>query len=435
MIKSSILEGQELTILKNEVIGKGKAKFGIPGIDKSGVALSDELLQRHILSMGSIGSGKTNLMNHIVQGLRENASEDDIFIFFDAKGDYYEEFYQPGDYVISNQADKYLGNCNWNMYQEILLTPKERRDEFVRELATAFFKEDIDHSTAPIFAIGARDIFAAVLLAQVREIEDGAEMMDHMKFIEFLKNYPEISIRNLLLNHSDLIWVREYINKENVQTTQSFMVHLYQSIYKVLVGEFAKAGDFSIRRAIRERGGKAVFLEYDLSSGYLLESVYTVLLDTAMKEVLGRNGSTGRVFFILDEFPLIPKLNYMDNALNFGRSLGVRVIAGIQNIGQVEYRYGEAMGRSLLSGFGTVFAFRLFDEESRKMIIERHGKNRRLENLFSSNSEKGVQDSIQLGNVIEDWSLTKLNNGQCIASFPSGAPYFFYPVLYKKKEN
>lgn len=432
MIKSQVIEGQKLTELKNKVIGKGECHFGVLGAENSGFTLNDKLLQRHMLAIGSIGSGKTNLMSLMIHELRKHANEDDVFIFFDAKGDYYKDFYHEGDYVISNQSDLFKGNTNWNMYEEILLTPPHKREEFIRELATAFFKEDIEHSSSPIFAIGARDLFAGIIQAQVKNIEKGAEMMDHEKFIQFLRTATDAKIRNLLLDHKELKWIRDYIPKGNPQMAKSFLVHLYQSVYKVFCGEFAKPGDFSIRKAINEKQGKAIFLEYDLASGYLLESVYTVLLDTAMKEVLGRSVSSGRVFFILDEFPLIPKLNYMDNALNFGRSLGVRVIAGLQNIGQVHDKYGVSLGNSLMSGFGTVFAFRLFDEPSRKMIMMRHGQNKHVENILSSNSEKGIQDIVQIGNVIEEWDLTALKNGQCIISLPSGEPYIFYPVEYKK---
>lgn len=41
---------------------------------------------------------------------------------------------------------------------------------------------------------------------------------------------------------------------------------------------------------------------------------------------------------------------------------------GIQNIDQVMAAYGEYTGRSILSGFGTTFAFRVNDVGSREYI-------------------------------------------------------------------
>ncbi len=429
--KIKVIEGQVLRGLYEEVIGKGQGKFGIRGADNTGVVLHQKMLERHILTLGSIGSGKTNLMNHIIDGIRRNATEEDMFIFFDAKGDYYEHFYQDGDMVICNDVKPILGSVNWNIFEEIKMTHPQKREEFIRELATSFFKHDIEKSSSPIFAVGAKDLFAAIVTALMWNSEDSGEYWDHERFIKYIQEMTDVTIRNLLMPCRELRWVRQYVPKDNPSIAQSYLVHLYQTVYQLFSGNFTKAGNFSIRRAIQEKNSRAVFLEYDLGAGYLLEPIYTALIDIAMKEVLGRSRPGGRVFFILDEFPLIPKLNYMDNALNFGRSLGVRVVAGIQNIGQVEYRYGESMGRSLLSGFGTVFGFRLFDEASRRFIADRHGRNKKLQHIFSSNADKGVQDQVVEGMVIEDWDIASLSIGECILSLPNGEPYLFYPIEYK----
>jgi hypothetical protein len=63
----------------------------------------------------------------------------------------------------------------------------------------------------------------------------------------------------------------------------------------------------------------------------------------------------------------------------------------------------------------------------------RHGKIKRFVNLMSSNSSKGVQDLLIDGQVIEDWDIVDLRVGQCIVSLPQGAPFIFYPVMYKAK--
>ncbi|OLS41141.1 type IV secretory system conjugative DNA transfer family protein [Bacillus sp. MRMR6] len=430
-LQNNVLNGQTLgTLEAGTVVGKGKAKVGIRGNQNTGITLHEGLLARHILTLGAIGSGKSNTMYHVIEAVRKMMTEEDVMVFFDAKGDYLEKFYQPVDYVISNSLEPHPGSVNWNIYKDILHTPKEKRQETIREITSALFKEDIENSQAPVFGMGARDILAALLDIHVQEMEAGKKNWDHEKLIEYTRDSTDLILRNLFLEYPEHKWVRNYIQKDGGSTTQSFMVHFYQTIYKLFGGSFGKAGDFSIREAVTKKGGKAVFLEYDLASGNVLESVYTVLLDLAMKEVLGRSKSNGNVYFVLDEFPLIPKLNYMDNALNFGRSLGVKVIAGIQNVGQVEYRYGKTLAGSILSGFGSVFAFRLFDFESRTFVSGRHGKSKKWVSLLSSNSNKGVQDTLIDGHVVEDWDIVKLNIGECVVSLPNGEPFLFYPTEY-----
>jgi type IV secretory pathway TraG/TraD family ATPase VirD4 len=64
------------------------------------------------------------------------------------------------------------------------------------------------------------------------------------------------------------------------------------------------------------------------------------MLDMAIKEALGRKKSEGNVWFVIDEFRLIPNLQHVDDGVNFGRSLGAKFIIGVQNVEQVFHAYG-----------------------------------------------------------------------------------------------
>ena len=45
-------------------------------------------------------------------------------------------------------------------------------------------------------------------------------------------------------------------------------------------------GRFSIRNAVGEKGGKAIFIEYDLTVGEVLTPIYRLLIDLALKEAI-----------------------------------------------------------------------------------------------------------------------------------------------------
>jgi len=434
MIYQEVLEGQQLTDLEpGAVVGKGKARCGVRGKDGTGIVVDPTMLGKHILALGAIGSGKSNLIYHLIKGVvLESLTPDDIVIFFDAKGDYLQEFYRPGDYVIGNKKriDPDKNVVLWNVFEDVLTTPADERIETVREVGTSIFKKYIDQSNNPGFIMGARDMFCSLIIAFLRDAERTGSKMDNQLFKKLISSATAKQIRDKLSQHADLNWATSYIMSEASATTQSYLSPLFMVAQEMFIGSFAEKGDFSIRRAVQEKGGKSVFLEYDIASGNTLEAIYTVLIDLAMKESLGQSKPKGSVYFILDEFPLIPKLNYMDNALNFGRSLGVKVIAGIQNVGQVENTYSEALAHSLLSGFGTMYAFRLFDEKSRRMISDRHGKNRKRISMVSAAAFKGMNEQFIDGNAIEDWDVTKLGIGECIVSISNLEPFRFYPVLY-----
>ena len=79
------------------------------------------------------------------------------------------------------------------------------------------------------------------------------------------------------------------------------------------------------------------FIEYDLSIGDVLSPIYTLLFDLALKEALGRTASQGNVYLIVDELKLLPNLRHLEDGINFGRSLGVKILAGLQSIDQLTF--------------------------------------------------------------------------------------------------
>lgn len=434
MINSSVINGQELRNLEDgTIIRKGKAKKGIRGANNTGLVLDNELFSKHIIALGSIGSGKSNLMYHICDAVIKDLQKDDLVIFFDAKGDYLKEFYRNGDIVIGNKnrlPDYEISG--WNIFEDILAAPENEMEDVAREIVSALFSKNLEAGNgSSSFVMGARDIFSAILIALVRDFRSGRrEVWNNRKLKRFICKSDVARLRNFILRYKDLAWATSYIMSDTNATTQSYLSQLYMNVQEVLTGPFAIEGNFSISKAVQNRGGKSIFLEYDISNANTLKPIYTLLIDLAIKESLGNPKNGGNVYFILDEFPLIPKLNYMDNALNFGRSLGVKIIAGIQNVGQVEATYGSDLGMSILSGFSTFFCFKLFDEKSRRVISERHGKNKMKISILSTNTYKGMSDIIEDRNVIEDWDITQLNVGQCIVSSLNENPFFFYPLEY-----
>jgi hypothetical protein len=293
MIYQEIIDGQELqTLSEGTIVRKGKANKGIRGLNNTGIVFDDEILSKHILALGSIGSGKSNLMYHIVKMIINTVTEDDILVFFDAKGDYIKEFYRSNcDYVIGNQK-RIPSNYNvvlWNLFQDIQMTPENERLETIREITTSLFKKHIDTSQNPTFVMGARDIFCALLIAFLRESQKSGTTWSNKKIQDFLSRSTIKTIRDKISQHEDLMWATSYIMNDTSPTTQSYITPLNMVVQEIFTGSFAEEGTFSIRKAIQDKGGRSIFLEYDIASGNILQAIYTVLIDLAMKESLSSN--------------------------------------------------------------------------------------------------------------------------------------------------
>jgi type IV secretory pathway TraG/TraD family ATPase VirD4 len=223
-----------------------------------------------------------------------------------------------------------------------------------------------------------------------------------------------------------------YISSDDSPQTQGVLSEMQQIVREIFVGNFAKEGTLGLRDLVRQKGGRKIFIEYDLSYGELLTPIYSLMFDLAIKEALGRGRSEGNVYFITDEFRLLPNLEHIDDAVNFGRSLGIKFMIGIQNIEQIYDNYGKERAHSILSGLLTSLNFRVNDPASRVFVQNHFGKNRKIEVYATSVQSKGMVEERRDGNVVEDWDVTNLNIGQAIIGFPEYEPFVFQFDLWNR---
>jgi len=198
---------------------------------------------------------------------------------------------------------------------------------------------------------------------------------------------------------------------------------------QIFIGAFAEDGRFSSREFVRNKGGKTLFLEYDLSIGDTLEPIYRLLFDLSLKEAMGRNKSSGNVYLICDEFKLLPNLKHIENGVNFGRGLGVKILAGLQSIEQLYEVYGESRGRNIASGFSTMIAFKSNDTVTREFVSNLYGKNIVLEQYKTLNSN--LTEEKREGKTVEDWDLNNLKVGEAIIGFAYEKPFKFKFDLFR----
>ena len=424
----------ELNVDSPYITLKGKDGAGNP----AQIPFSEGTLGRHIMLIGGIGTGKTNAINQVLAQMRDVIGQDSVAIVFDTKGDFLNTFYEPGDVVISN--DEYavdsLGRTNyWNIFEEIQTGPQMM--ESIVEISHALFKEACERTNQPFFPNAARDIFAAVLW-DFMTLRSRNERTNR-GLSNFLFSTDTSGLRDLLKKHKQFRAMISYIENDSAQT-QGVLAELQQVVRQVFVGNFNKHGTLGLRTLTKNKGGRFVFIEYDLSLGSMLSPIYSLMFDIAIKEAIGRDRTKGNVFFITDEFRLLPHLVHIDDAVNFGRSLGVKFLIGIQNVEQIYESYGEERARSIMSGFLSTFAFRVTDYRSRKHIQDSFGVNRKKDSYSNIVATKGLIEETREGHVVEDWDISNLDTGEAIIGLPKTEPFFFRfdyfdEEIYKAKKQ
>ena len=394
-LTKSVIDGSIVKDNQNESKYLSDYVVSFPSYNND-IYLNSELLSKHLLLIGAIGTGKTNVIHKIMKDIN-NLNRDSFAMIFDTKGDFYRYYNKEKDILISTGKNYRSVTNFYNVFKEIKAYSNdvEEQRSFAREIAKSYFV-DRKNESQPFFSNAAQQIFANILIA-FNEGLIGTNDQKVLKSKEDIFNLnttkkSELSnatIWNFFQNHSDseiamILKECHFRNTESAvgdaRSKQALGVFgelrsMIEDYFTDAFGQSDVNKDVSIIETVRNKNGVKIFIEYDLTKGQVLSPVYSLLFDLALKEALGRKKSRGECYFIIDELKLLPKLNHLEDALNFGRSLGVKCVCGIQNIHQLEDAYGEFTAKSLLSGFMNVFSFYVLDFQTRKYIIDNFGEN------------------------------------------------------------
>lgn len=419
------------------------------------------VLDGHVLLLGGIGQGKTNVMYHLLDRVQSAMGEKDVAVVFDPKGDYL-TFRRAGDIVINDPRGE--DDNPWNLLAELEAAggkmfrsgEVEDREETATEIAHTLFDEAREKTQQVFFPTAAMQLFAATLvhpellngqtadsaarfiagpeatvdMGAPRSSDDLSELSNASIVRYWNESSPEQIVRDLQ-GVRDTKGLSHYISGGASPQALGVLSELVQVIKEVFLGRFRDPGQFSIRRAVRSRHGQCIFIEYRIRAGKAQAALYRILIDLAIKEALSsRLPAEGRIYFFLDEFRLLPRLAHLDNGVNFGREFGLRFIAGMQSHSQVKVAYGDEAD-SILSGFNTVFAFRTTNPETRAFIqgIAGHNKKFYIQSVIPGQPYQQVIES----QVVEDCDVWDLAKGQSIVFLPNREPFVASIELHPKK--
>lgn len=407
-------------------------------------AIDEPTVFKNVLLAGGAGSGKTNVMNQFLAQVRRwDGISDGFHIIFDTKADYFRHrgFYQNGDYIIGNSESFRNRSVVWNIFDEILVdddgkVPSKDDGESnyetnAKEIAAVIFR-DRGSKTQPFFANAARDIFANTLIYFVRRYRDNYEVwkdkLNNADLKAFLLKWNAKDFAGFFNRYPDMRGLISYFGDGSSNQALGVFAELRSMVYDCFQGVFALKPEgrtsFSVRRAVRVKENRALFIEYDMAVGESLTPMYRLLIDLALKEALCEKAN-GRVHLFLDELKLLPKVSHLQDALNFGRSKQVSVIAGIQNVDQIYSTYGEFTAREILEGFGSVIAFKASDYTTREYVTRRYGPNVTAYRYYTQSNQP--VDNVREGNTIEHWNQQALELGQAFVGLASQTePFFFH---------
>jgi type IV secretory pathway TraG/TraD family ATPase VirD4 len=425
MHQRAVLKG--LQIAKDIPYRDPDAFLSLVGTDGNGksafLPIGDALLSRHILLLGGPGTGKSNMMRHLIRNLRANLTDADVMLVLDPTGEHAAQFCQAGDIVFADdqRASDGTGEAQWNLFAE--LTDDARLIEDASALCDALFEERIRTAADPYAATGARDLTLALIVYLARQNDPSLRNNETLRGL--IDGFDAESMQTILNTLPELRAMGAYLSDPTSRQALSVVAALQQAARAMFQGRFGAAGSLGIRATLRRKGGKVIYLCYDASRGRDTGTVFSSLLDIALAEALTRQENEGSIYLILDDVCALPPLFHLLDALLYGRVKGLRFAVALPGISRLQERYGEAHAQAALDAFGTIVTFRLHDRAARAYVKGLYGRHRVVETFNSSVQVRGVIEQVMDQYIIEDEDLTALQTGESIIATTHYPPFYF----------
>lgn len=389
------------------------------------------LTDMHLMVLGAPGMGKTVQITKIMSQTMQNP--DSIHVVFDPKGDYYRKFYREGqDYVLSLfDIPGIQRKFRWKLMNDVAID--DHPETAILEITKAIGKEEVEKNTSnPFFPLGAESLMAAIWTLIYRRYQNANDLPNNRDLIEETRNLTREQLLNEATqkNYTDILPVfQELIDPKGGVATKNLRQEMEGLLTQAFNpdGNFCSEGDFSIRDFIRNGKGKRLFLVYNPASAESSRLIYGVLINLMMKEAISlqQYNSLDRTYFYLDELPMLPdNLTHMTSLCTFGRSMGNRVIIGIQGLSQLYHTYGEDNGNAILSAFTDNIIMKANDPITIEKISERSGQVTKV--VTRTGITREVNTSSEQTHHIPKEIMASLDVGEAVISVRGAKPFYIY---------
>jgi type IV conjugative transfer system coupling protein TraD len=426
------LRGSDLVTVKelSKILKRAKQASKIK---ISGLHLVKGSEMQHLLLPGTTGAGKTNMLKELLAQIKV---QNDRAIIFDVTGEFVDRFYNPETDVILNPLRE--DSVCWIPWNDC------KTDEEYNNLAAAFVDGESIQSDR-YWEDAARAVLVEALKKQesTKSIESMLHVIKRVDFENFCEYFAGTDAAG-------------YVSKESDKATSSVRSMLISKIRELKV--LKDKGDFSIKDWVNNGNKKGwLFISCKPNDLDTLRALMSAWANIAIQGMLDRphSGENEKMWFIMDELPAMRKIPSLATVLAQGRKYGACVVAGIQNIAQLERIYGRPGAQELLDLFRTKFFFAVGDndiaEYASRALGEVEIKETRESLSYGSNTMRdgvNINSAVKIKRLVLPDELKNLEPNHCFVKLcgnypitklrvklqaPSKLPMFFYKLFGQKK--
>jgi Type IV secretion-system coupling protein DNA-binding domain len=284
----------------------------------------NELL--HLLILGSTGTGKTVAMDEMLYCCTNRG---DRLIIVDPNGHSLEHFGKPGD-VVLNPFDK---RCpGWSIFNEFRATYNYER--FAKSIIP-----DATSASDQAWHGYAQLLFSETCRALVTNGEMSNEKLSHWLTVAEAKDLAGLLVGTPATGLFQL-------GAEKALASTRFVLAQF-----LLPFQHLNPGDFSLRDWL-ESGTGNLYITWRQDNHTALKPLISAWVDILTTSILSMPpDDSRRIWLCLDELASLERLNALEDGLTKGRKHGLRVVAGLQSVAQLDAIYGKDQSTVIRSCF------------------------------------------------------------------------------------
>jgi hypothetical protein len=418
--------------------------MGIQATDGAPSRYRGGLLIPRTKSVGMIGatrSGKTEVAKHFVAQMQERRRRDEPVVVYDHKRDFQDTLAEWGVPTVRLSATE--STATWNLFREI----ETERD--LDELGRALFPSGSGNgsgsergsSGAQFFDTAARQVFVAVAKYLRREYRAKDQDPTNALLVRYFERTDAETLYEDLTEYDDLVGAASAVDPEADRQARGVYATAQQRVNDVFVGDFATSADETDRPEISIRGymknpqDYVLVLDRPQRYGASVAPIFRFLVDRAAMHGLDEPGRGS--YFVLDEFPRLPRLDRIEELVNVGAGQQTQVVLTLQSVSQLYDTYGRQQGQSILAGFATEILLRAGDGESVEHAREAigthfeeytgHTRHRDLGDWGEREVERETQ--MEEEHPLSKGDLQRLDVGEAVIVQPGGWAFGYVPMI------
>ena len=182
-----------------------------------------------------------------------------------------------------------------------------------------------------------------------KEGERSGESPTNADLVGFLQETDRETVYECLCEYDELTGAASHLDPDSSRQASGVYASVQQRVNDTFIGDFADAGEFSIREYMHDPQGRALVLDYPYREGATTTPLFRLLIDLAAREALD-DGDRGS-YFVLDEVAQVPALSRLDELVNVGAGRSIQVLVTLQSVAQLRDGYGRDAAEAILSGF------------------------------------------------------------------------------------